>query len=56
VDSDPTRPALVAGLHQFTHSTGSELIGEGIERPEELHVLHDLGVELGQGYLLGRPT
>ncbi|WP_246187530.1 EAL domain-containing protein [Neomoorella glycerini] len=34
---------------------GAEVIAEGIERPGELKVLQDLGVEYGQGYLLGRP-
>lgn len=34
---------------------GSELIAEGVEHPEELQVLRDLGVPLAQGYLLGRP-
>lgn len=31
------------------------VIAEGIEKPGELKVLQDLGVEYGQGYLLGRP-
>jgi GGDEF domain-containing protein len=30
-------------------------VAEGIESAEELRVLRDLGVELGQGYLLGKP-
>jgi EAL domain-containing protein (putative c-di-GMP-specific phosphodiesterase class I) len=31
------------------------VIAEGIELPEELAVLTEMGVELVQGYLLGRP-
>ena len=30
-------------------------VGEGIERPREHALLVDLGCDLGQGFLLGRP-
>src|SRR4051794_23234723 len=33
-----------------------EVIAEGIETPDQLHALRELGAELGQGYLLGRPS
>jgi diguanylate cyclase (GGDEF)-like protein len=33
-----------------------EVIAEGIETPEQLAALRALGAELGQGYLLGRPS
>jgi EAL domain-containing protein (putative c-di-GMP-specific phosphodiesterase class I) len=32
------------------------LIAEGIEQPEELEALVDLGVNYGQGFLPGRPA
>jgi EAL domain-containing protein (putative c-di-GMP-specific phosphodiesterase class I) len=32
-----------------------EVIAEGIETPEQLDVLRELGVQFGQGYVLGRP-
>ena len=32
------------------------VIAEGIESPEELRVLRDMGVEYGQGYLWGKPA
>ena len=47
---------MIAGLAQFVRRVGSELIAEGIERPGELATLRELGVDLGQGYLLGRPA
>jgi EAL domain-containing protein (putative c-di-GMP-specific phosphodiesterase class I) len=34
----------------------ASLIAEGIEQPEELKALVDLGVNYGQGFLLGRPS
>ena len=33
-----------------------EVIAEGIETPQQLETLRELGVEFGQGYLLGRPS
>jgi EAL domain-containing protein (putative c-di-GMP-specific phosphodiesterase class I) len=56
VDSDPARAALVGALVRFSLDTGSRLIAEGIETIGELDRLVELGVELGQGYYLGRPA
>jgi len=55
IDGDPVRRALVSGLTYFASETGCELIAEGVETPEELAALRDLGIRLGQGYLLGHP-
>jgi len=56
LDGDPSRQALVAGLRHFASATGCRLIAEGIETEGELAALRDLGVDLGQGFLLGRPA
>jgi len=40
----------------FAVSSGAEIIAEGIETEAELAILAELGVGLGQGYLLGRPA
>ncbi|MGQ9724990.1 MAG: EAL domain-containing protein [Tepidimonas sp.] len=42
-------------LQQLAETFGSRLIAEGVEEPDELMVVRDLGIPLGQGYLLGRP-
>lgn len=55
VQVDPARQALIAGLVHFARQTGCQLIAEGIETSPELGVLNDLSVDLGQGFLLGRP-
>lgn len=55
VDADLTRQAMVAGLLQFAERSGCEVIAEGVETPGELAMLRELGIALGQGYLLGRP-
>lgn len=55
VDADPARQALIAGLVHFATQTGSKLIAEGIETDAERQALEALGVDYGQGYLLGFP-
>lgn len=55
IDKDPIRRALVSGLAYFAVATGCELIAEGIEEEDERKALIELGVPLGQGFLLGRP-
>jgi EAL domain-containing protein (putative c-di-GMP-specific phosphodiesterase class I) len=50
------RRSLVSGLAYFADATGSELIAEGIESEKERDALLQLGVKLGQGFLLGRPV
>jgi EAL domain-containing protein (putative c-di-GMP-specific phosphodiesterase class I)/DNA-binding NarL/FixJ family response regulator len=56
IDQDPVRRSLVSGLAYFADVTRSELIAEGIETEAERVALLELGVKLGQGFLLGRPA
>jgi EAL domain-containing protein (putative c-di-GMP-specific phosphodiesterase class I) len=53
--TDLARTARVAGLVRFATDAGFELIAEGIETDADRRALQGLGVELGQGFLLGRP-
>lgn len=55
IESDQARRALVAGMRQFAGDVDIQLIAEGIETQAELETLRGLDIELGQGYLLGRP-
>jgi EAL domain-containing protein (putative c-di-GMP-specific phosphodiesterase class I)/DNA-binding NarL/FixJ family response regulator len=55
IDADPIRRSLVSGLAYFGDETSCELIAEGIETEAERASLMDLGVRLGQGFLLGHP-
>ncbi|WP_406870124.1 EAL domain-containing protein [Thioclava sp. 'Guangxiensis'] len=48
--------AMVRALLRFAKDIGCELIAEGIERETERAILMELGVELGQGFHLGRPA
>ncbi len=56
IDRSATRQALVEALLTFCRRTGARVIAEGIEREEELDYLRAAGVNLGQGYLLARPS
>lgn len=56
VDLDPSQRALAACMVDFAEQTGTVLVAEGVETPEELSVLTELGFSAGQGYLLGRPS
>ncbi|HLY14992.1 MAG TPA: EAL domain-containing response regulator [Candidatus Limnocylindrales bacterium] len=56
IDHDDIRQALVAGIVYFARKSGCVLIAEGIETSGELDQLRALRVDLGQGYLLGRPA
>ena len=42
-------------LRQISETFGSQLIVEGVENDADLHVLRDLGMAHGQGWLFGRP-
>ncbi len=53
VDSGTT--AIVEAVVGLTDRLGQNLIAEGIETEEQLAVLREMGVVLGQGYLLGHP-
>lgn len=55
LDQDPYRQNLIRFFVHFARLGGASLVAEGIERVEELGALIDLGVVLGQGYLLGKP-
>jgi EAL domain-containing protein (putative c-di-GMP-specific phosphodiesterase class I) len=56
IEADASKRALAAGLIAFAQVIGSTIVAEGIERQEELAELETLGVQYGQGYLLGRPV
>jgi EAL domain-containing protein (putative c-di-GMP-specific phosphodiesterase class I) len=56
LDRDPARRAAVAGMVHYARAAGAQVVAEGIEELPEVDALRALGVNLGQGYLLGRPA
>lgn len=53
--SDPIKKAFVKNIIELAKNTGSLIVAEGIETSEELLFCRELGADIGQGYLLGRP-
>lgn len=56
VDKDLARRALASAMVQFAQDTNARVVAEGIETEVEMRTLKNIGVELGQGYHLGRPV
>ena len=56
IDADRARRALVVALLSFSGHIGARVIAEGIETQREQETLQSLGVQFGQGWLLGRPV
>jgi diguanylate cyclase (GGDEF)-like protein/PAS domain S-box-containing protein len=46
---------IVRTIVNLAKGMGMEVIAEGVERPEQLAILRELGCQQVQGYLLGRP-
>jgi len=53
--SDVAARAVVRALVGYANDIGSAVIAEGIEDVSERDLCLELGVELGQGWLYGRP-
>jgi EAL domain-containing protein (putative c-di-GMP-specific phosphodiesterase class I) len=53
---DDAKQALVEAFVSFGRRIGARLLAEGIEKRSDLAMLTSLGVELGQGYLIGKPA
>jgi EAL domain-containing protein (putative c-di-GMP-specific phosphodiesterase class I) len=56
IESDSGSRAMTSALVDFADSTGALIAAEGIETAIELELLRELGVDHGQGFLLGRPS
>ena len=55
IHEDPLKREFVGSILQIARVSRAQVIAEGIELAEELAVLSEMGVDLLQGYLLGRP-
>jgi EAL domain-containing protein (putative c-di-GMP-specific phosphodiesterase class I) len=51
--SDAT--AITTAIVSLAHGLNLKTIAEGIEQPQQLERLQNMGCELGQGFLLGAP-
>lgn len=55
-DKSPLKRKLIRSLTSVCHELGVLVVAEGIETIEEYKVVTDLGCQLVQGYLLGKPA
>jgi len=55
VHRDPTKKAFVQNIIRLAKATGALIVAEGVETQEELMLCRELGADLAQGYLLGKP-
>jgi EAL domain-containing protein (putative c-di-GMP-specific phosphodiesterase class I) len=46
--------SIVAGIAALGRSMGMDIIVEGVERPDQVATLTELGCEFGQGFVFGR--
>lgn len=47
---------LISSMIEMGHKLGYGIIAEGVERPEQLDILRNLGCEKVQGYLFSKPV
>lgn len=55
VHRDEIRRALARAIASFARASGLSTVAEGIETPQEVEVLRELGIDCGQGYHFSRP-
>jgi diguanylate cyclase (GGDEF)-like protein/PAS domain S-box-containing protein len=48
--------AICTAVVRLAHALGMGAVAEGVETPEQLEALRDLGCEFAQGFLFGRPA
>ena len=53
---DPTSVAIVTAIVELSHGIGATVIAEGIETEAQAAISRELGADLGQGWLFGRPA
>ena len=56
IDTDRDKQQIVSNIVAYAHARSMQLIAEGIENDAELRKVIDLGVDLLQGFYLGRPA
>ena len=53
--ADNRRRSMLASIMKLARDLGSSVVAEGVESPEDLKVVLDLGITLIQGYIFSRP-
>ncbi|MEJ2480443.1 MAG: EAL and GGDEF domain-containing protein [Acidihalobacter sp.] len=56
IHEDAVKRSFISSMRDISRDLGSRLVVEGIESREEFEVISSLGMDLGQGYFLQRPS
>ncbi|RJX31610.1 MAG: GGDEF domain-containing protein [Oxalobacter sp.] len=56
INQDPIKLQFVRSIQEIAENTGSCVIAEGIETHSELLLVRELGISMGQGYYIARPS
>jgi len=56
LESDAARRAVVDGLVQLVAALGGRVLAVGVEHESQIDSLRQVGITLGQGFVLGRPV
>jgi EAL domain-containing protein (putative c-di-GMP-specific phosphodiesterase class I) len=56
LDTEGGNTVLISAIVALSHGSGLVAVAEGVETPEQLRQLIQLGCDRAQGYLLGRPA
>ena len=55
ITTDPESQAIVEAIIRLSHSLGKTVVAEGIEHPEQMRRLRELGCDAAQGFAIARP-
>lgn len=55
-DENMAQQQQLSTITDIAHSFGAKVLAEGIERREEFEFCREMGIELAQGYLFGKPA
>ena len=56
VPFDVGASSLTKGLISLAHTLGMKVVVEGVETKQQLELIREMGCDIAQGYLLGRPA
>jgi EAL domain-containing protein (putative c-di-GMP-specific phosphodiesterase class I) len=56
LDREPTAAVIVGAIVGLAHGLGMTVIAEGIETPDHLHRIAELGCDAYQGFHFARPA